>query len=340
MNKLNLFKWIVLLIIIGCKSNNVETEIFQKNRDNITDVRDRIVDIKPDLVFGNSTLHIIDNILIVNEISPKGEKGIHLFDKNTFNYITSTGIIGRGPGEISGPGIIGTDNKNRILWVPDHGNKVMWKFPLDSILNNRFFKPTIKFDLNYESFIERFDFLNDSILLGVAVQILPDYSFSKYMSKYNLNSNIIEKFGYQHPEATGRKSSSNFALSLDYKFYINSYDKFDLVTICDLDGNLKCNIYGPDELNNEGNKKSYFFGIDMFDESIIASYIGDIALIDGINGPRGNIPSKFLVFDINGNYIKTIETGYKFTYFAVDEENKRIIIYFDNRPSALGYINI
>ena len=155
MNKLNLSPCLVFFFIIGCKSNNLETKIFQKNRDNIINVSDKIVDINPDLIFGNSTLHIIDNILIVNEVSPKGEKGIHLFDKNTFKYITSTGTIGRGPGEISVPGIIGIDKKNRIIWVPDNGNKVMWKIPLDSILHNTSYKHTLKFELNYESFRER-----------------------------------------------------------------------------------------------------------------------------------------------------------------------------------------
>lgn len=338
MSKLNLIPCLVFIIITSCKSKN--SEVFQNRRDNIINIGDKIVDIKSDLIFGNSTLHIVDEFFIINEVSPKGEQSIHLFNKNTFEYVTSTGIIGRGPGEISSPGVIGVDKISKILWVPDHGNKVMWKFPLDSILNNKYFKPTIKFALNYESFIEKFDFLNDSVLLGVAVQIHSDYSFSKEMSKYNLKNNSIKRYGYQHPEATGKKSSSQFALSLDNNFYVNSYFNLDLITICDLEGNLKYNIYGPDGLNNGGNKKSYYFGIDIFNDNIIASYIGDVGVIDGINGPRGNIPSKFLVFDLKGNYQKTIDTGHKFTYFCVDEENKRVIIYFDDRPIPLGYFNL
>jgi hypothetical protein len=168
----------------GCKTRNYEkTEIFQKQRSKILDVSDKIIDINPGILFGNSVLYIIDDILIVNEVSPKGEKGIHLFNKNTFKYIKSTGIPGRGPGEIAGLGGIGIDKQNRILWVQDHGNKVMWKFPLDSVLSNEMFKPNIKLELNNESFIESFGFLNDSIVPGVAVQILPDYSFVKAISQ-------------------------------------------------------------------------------------------------------------------------------------------------------------
>lgn len=339
MKIVNYFTCLIVLLIIGCTNNN-EPEKFQKHRNRIINVSDKIIDIKPEILFGNSLLYIIDDILIVNEVSPQGEKGIHLFNKNSFKYIKSTGILGRGPGEIASLGGIGIDYKNRILWVQDHGNKVMWKFPLDSVLNNEMFKPSIKLELNYESFIERFSFINDSIVLGVAVQILPDYSFVKAMSKLNLNTNVIEKYGYVHPKTIGKNSSSVFSLSIESNFYVNCYYYYDLITINDLNGNLKYNVYGPEGLNNKDYKKAYFFGVDLFGKDIIASYIADIGLISDENGPRGNIPTKLLVFDIKGNYKKTIETGYNFTYFCVDEDNKRIIAYFKNRVEALGYFNL
>lgn len=335
------FTWLLLLLIIGCKTNsNANTEKIQKARNRIINVGDKIVDIKPEILFGNSVLYLIDDILIVREVTPKGEKGIHLFNKNTFKYIKSMGFLGRGPGEIASLGGIGIDRINRILWVQDHGNKVMWKFPLDSVLNNEMFKPKIKLELSYDSFIERFGFLNDSIVLGVAVQIFPDYSFVKAMSKLNLNTNSIEKYGYVHPKAVGKNSSSVFALSVKNNYYVNCYYQSDLMTICDLEGNLRYNVYGPEGLNNKDNKKSYYFGVDLTNKYIIASYIGDVGLISDENGPKGNTPSKLIVFDLKGNYKKTIETGYKFTYFCVDEENKRIIAYFDSRVEALGYFNV
>lgn len=330
-----------LLLTAGCKTaGDDKPEKFQKQRNNIVDVSDKITDINPEILFGNSVLYIIDDILIVNEVSPKGEKGIHLFDKNNFKYIKSIGFIGRGPGEIAGLGGIGIDRKNRILWVQDHGNRVMWKFPLDCVLKNDNFKPVIKQELNYDSFIERFGFLNDSIVLGVAVQILPDYSFVKAMSKLNLNNNAIEKYGYVHPGAAGKNSSSVFAMSVENNIYVNCYYYNDLITICDLNGNLKYNVYGPEGMNNKDNKKNYYFGVDFIGSDIIASYIGDVGIVTDENGPKGNTPSEFIVFDKNGNYKKTIETGSKFTYFCVDEENKRIITYFNNRIEALGYFNI
>lgn len=343
MKIVNIFTCLIFLFVLGCKNNNEsKTDKFQKHRDKIIKVGEKIIDVKPDILFGNCTLYIIDDILITNEISPKGKKGTHLFDKNTFKYRTSTGIVGRGPGEISVPGRIGVDRKNRVLWIPDFGKMVVWKFPLDSILNNEMYKPSIKFELHGDSFIERYGFLNDSIVLGKAVQIdNNNSSFKMAMAKLNLNSNVIKKYGYENPKAIGKKSNSQFALSVKNGIYVNCYGYCDLMTICDLDGNLKYNVYGPDGLNNKENKKSYFFGVEVMGKNIIASYIGDVSLtFDGNRPSRFNYPSKFIVFDLDGNYKETIETGYQFSYFCVDEENKRVIAYFEGREEPLGYFNV
>ena len=113
------------------------------------------------------------------------------------------------------------------------------------------------------------------------------------------------------------------------------------MTICDLDGNLKYNVYGPGWLNNKDNKNNYFNGVDLISNHIIASYLGDAGIIfDEYKRPRGNIPSRFLVFDLEGNYKETIETGHKFQAFCVDEDNKRVIAYFDGRENPLGYLNL
>ncbi len=41
-------------------------------------------------------------------------------------------------------------------------------------------------------------------------------------------------------------------------------------------------------------------------------------------------PTKFLVFDMNGNYIQTIETKCQILNFCYDEKNNRIIMSLDD----------
>jgi hypothetical protein len=342
MRKVNKLVCLLTFFIIGCRNDNeAKTEKFQNNRDEIIDVKEMITDIKTETLFGNSDLYIANDFLIVQEIKPGGSKGIHLFNKNTFEYITSTGVMGHGPGELVRPGRIGVDIENRVLWVPDHGKKIMLKFPVDSILNNEMFKPTEGLELHDEIFIERFGFLNDSIALGKAVQILTSNSFAMTMARLNLNTNKTEKFGYDHPEAVGKKSNSMFALSVKNDLYVNGYFFCDLMTICDLKGNLKYNIYGPDELENKNFKKTYFTGVKFIGNTIIASYIGDVGIVvNEFKRQTGNLPSKFLIFDTEGNYKNTIDTGYKFSYFCVDESNNRVIAYFADRDNPLAYFNL
>ena len=218
----NLFIYLLIICCTGCNTNRVSsTDIVQKDRDKIVDVSAKIKNIKTDVKFGSSHLYIADNVLIVAEISPKNDKSIHLFNKDTFEYLNSTGIIGRGPGEITNLGKIGIDEKNKILWVVDHGKKVMHKFPLDSILANNNFKPTSYLDMDNELLLVDFGFLNDSIILGRAIHPLSHSAFDMTMTKLNINTNEIERFGYENPECSGTKKIASFSLSVENNFFLN-----------------------------------------------------------------------------------------------------------------------
>lgn len=341
MRCLCLFAMFICIFAIGCvNKGESKTEIIQKHRDKIVDVSDKIRDIKTDMNFGRSLLYMIDDILIVEEVSPKGEKGIHLFDKNSFKYITSTGTIGRGPGEISLQGRLCIDRKNRVFWAPDNGKKILYKFPLDSVLMNKDFLPGIKKNLNDDLFINGAYFLNDSIALGRAVHVVSVSSIENATAKLNINTNVTEKFGYSHPKTVGEKIYASLALSVEDNIYVNCYSNYDLVSICDLNGNLKQNIFGPGWFDHEQDKNEYYNTVGIFGKNIIASYLGGRGIVTKGNIIRGARPSKFIVFDLNGNYIKTIETGFAMLSFCIDEENRRIIAYFDDREEQLGYFDI
>jgi len=86
---------------------------------------------------------------------------------------------------------------------------------------------------------------------------------------------------------------------------------------------------------------AFFSDVYILNGHIIASYIGDVDIIyNEFKRPEGNRPSKFLIFDLEGNYRATIETEFKFDYFCVDEENNRIIAYFAERENPLGYFDL
>lgn len=348
MKNIVIASFILLISCIGCQKNiKDQKEKHQGHRDKIINVKDHISTIKTKILFGKPELYIIDSILIVNDYRPNGNKGIHLYNKNTFKHITSTGIIGRGPGEITRPGFIGINETNRTLWMVDHGKRVIWKFQLDSVLKHEEYKPTKKIKLNERFFIEKFDFVNDSILLGRAWDIVDNNSFKMAMAKRNIYTNRIKRYGYKHPkiEQKGRKKTYfSFDLSSRNNLYVKCYSKIDLMTICDIEGNLKCNIYGPDWNKNKDNRKKYFFDVSIANNKIIAAFLGDddwkIKKENKTKRPDVNLPTKFLVFNKEGAYQKTIETGHEFTRFCIDKENNRVITFFADREDPLGYFNL
>ena len=78
-----------LICLTGCNTNVSRTEIIQKHRDLIVDVSESIVDIKTEILLGSSYLYIIDDILVVADMSHKADRCIHLFNKNSFDFSRS-----------------------------------------------------------------------------------------------------------------------------------------------------------------------------------------------------------------------------------------------------------
>lgn len=342
MRYLQLLTAFILFIAAGCGNNNEnKTEIIQKERDKIVNVSDKIVNIETDYVFGKSFLHIIDNILIAEEFYPYGEKVDHLFNLNTFKYITSTGVLGRGPGEVSVPSGLFVDRKKRVFWQLDVGKKLWHIFSLDSVLADEMYKPTVSVNLCDTLLLVYYGFLNDSIALGKAIEPFTGSPFvTMAMTKFNINTGEIKRFGYENPNVEGKFTNSNFALSVEAEIYINCYLYKDLMTICDLNGNLKYNVYGPGWDDPEKDDNAYFFDVMIYNKRIFASYQGSSRIIVEGNIQRGVYPKSIIVFGLDGSYQKTIETGSEMCSFCIDEKNNRIIAYFNDREEPLGYFDI
>lgn len=329
------------LLTIGCnKTIEQNSKKFNINTFNFIKVGDNIKDIIIKEHYAYPFLHIIDNYLLLLNFK-NFEKGIYLYDKNTFELIANTGYRGRGPGEITNLGNIAYNDKTRDLWVGDYSKRVRWRFPLDSILTNSYFKPDSSLIIHYDLFLDRYHFLNDSIALGKAVHAINHNRAEMLMAKLNIKNNHTVRHGYEHPKAGGNKSNSYFSLSHKDSIYINAYAFCDLLTICHINGELKSNIYGPKWNNKSRIKQSFFQQVDIIDDFILASYIGEETFIHKKNRrPRSNFPSKILIFSKSGEHLKTIDVEYKFSQFCIDKVNKRVICYFEDRDNPFGFFNL
>lgn len=336
-----LYSLLLISTLISCNKNS-EQEKYQQHRNNVIDVSSQVIDTKIDtkLMFGGQTiLRIIKDYLIVCDYQSP-EKGIHLFNKNTFEYITSTGLRGEGPREIIRYGDIGIDNENGIFYVLDFGKMTAFKFVLDSVLINPDYMPSKSFSLIKDLFPAIFDFVSDSVIIGKGLDILDNQNFNSTLVKYNIRTEAIEKIGEPSPNIDTKNRSTFFALSKEHAICVETFADYDLMTIRDLEGNTIDHVYGPQWGVKERNYQ-YFSTVTILNDKIIAAFLGAQGMVqDEHKRITAVFPTKLLVFDIHGEYLHTIETRGDIFHFCADPDNNRIIISFYDRENQFGYIDL
>lgn len=327
--------WLFLLIVFygGCSSNST-TEKHQNKRDNIINIHDQIKEIViEDVLINNySRVQIVDDYLFIKD-QKSADELIHIFDKNSFRYITSTGLRGQGPREIAEIGHIAEDKVKRKFYVSDHGKNKIFSFDLDSVITDPVYLPIEKMKMRAEAFPSNYIYINDTFSIGEIIKPIENYDFIPIIGKFNMKTGKIIPMSYTiHPDV--KKKRICFDISMEHGIYVECYMPHDLMTICSLDGELKYNIYGPD-WDTETHGTCYYETVTFCDNRIVATYSGGKCFKNG----RTIFPTKFTVFDLEGNYLKTLETGYQIQFFCYDEDNKRIIMSL-NDEMQFGYLDL
>jgi hypothetical protein len=324
---MNLNKSLYLLLVFLCCSciNNSKTKTHFSFQKRIINVQEQIkeIEIEDVLINSNNRLYLIEDYLIIRD-NNSFEKQIHFFNKNNFEYIVSTAERGQGPYEITIIGHIEYDKTNRKIYVSDHGKRNIFQYDLDSVLADPQHRPTVKMKLEHDLFPDRYQYVNDTLSIGVVIAPIGNSDFKPTVGKWNMNTGEIKLMPYEHPNI--KKKRITFAVSMEHGIYVECYIYCDLITICDLNGELKCNIYGRNwsSSNTNTNAISHYGKVAFCNDKIFAAYSG------GNNFSDESYPTKFIIFDVYGNYIQTLETGYKIVDFCFDQENNRIIMTLDS----------
>ncbi len=334
MNKAIYF--LLFITVLSCTKQHSQTEKVQNKRNKITHVHDKIKEIKiEDVLISNiSRLYLMDNFLIIGDYKPQ-DKQIHLFDKNTFEYITSSTYQGQGPGEITIMGCIGTDAKNRRFFVSDHGKQKIFCYDLDSVLANPLYEAKEKTGMNARLFPDKYYYINDTLSIALIIEPTGDFGFNQSVAKWNMNTGDIHILKYKHPDITQKRV--NIAVSPEKNLYVECYSYHDLMSIFNLNGDLITNVYGPN-WKKDKTKDSYYGDIIFCKEHILALYSGKKTFIkDDVKGIKTNLPTQLIAFDIGGNYIRTLDIGYNISSFCYDESNNRLLFVFDDEIQ-FGYL--
>ncbi len=322
-------KWLPFIFIVCCFAcTGNKTEKHQDKRENLVDVSEKLTEIEFNDVLVNMIAkpYIIKNYLVITDPT-SDDRLLHIFDKDSFRYIFSTVALGRGPGEIINLGNIAFNETDNQILVTDNTKLCVFAYNLDSLLLNPLHHPYIKARLDPKLIMNHYVYISDSLSIGELIEPTSNSTFRKYIARWNMKSGIIEKMPYEHPDIENKRVIST--VSEKYGIYVECYNYNDLMTICTLNGELKYNVYG-DKLEAKSSRKVLYYcsSVAFCGDKILALYSGENTEDD-----NGNFvyPDKFLEFDLNGEYIKTLETGRNIEYFCFDEENNRLIMTLDDK---------
>ncbi len=326
---------LLLLLCLGCTRES-KTEKYQKQRSNILNVKERVTEIEiEDVLIGStSNIYLIDNYLIIIDNQTYDQLN-QIFDRNSFKYLASTADREEGPNEIVNIGHVGIDEKNRRFFVSDHGKQKIFSYHLDSVLANpQNYSPALKMAMDASQFPDRYHYINDTLCIGLIIEPIGNNNFHPSVGKWNMLNGTIEKMPYTHPKI--EKKRITHAVSMEHNQYVEAYIYHDLLTVCNLEGELLYNIYGSKWEENQS-RLLHYGEVKFCKDRIFALYSGEASYSQELN--RDNYPTRFLIFDLEGNYLQTLETGYRILHFIYDETHNRLIMNMDD-TIQFGYLDL
>lgn len=325
---MRLFIFLLFFALAFCRcESDKSTDKFLKLRDNVVNVQDKIKEVLTGEPYITSwgELCLLDKYLIIKD-SKSYDSLIHVFDKNSFQYIRSAGVMGAAPKEITRIGEMFPDKENKKLYVFDMGKICLLSFDMDSLINVSDYQFSIKASFEKGVYPVSCHYISDT--LSIAERLAWDENVSgaiETLDLWNMQTGEFKK-GYLHPVQLGEAVHTNsfcFAASGDEGIYVICSRFYDLMTICNLDGSLKYNVYGPNWEKKITSTCHYNMDVCIGGDKIYALYAG------AHYGSPDQYPTQMLVYDLDGNYLKTLDFGYHILNFCYDEENYRLIFHAD-----------
>ena len=321
--------------LCSCQNGTKIQEDYQKRDSNILPSWHLVQGIDADslpLHHGFTKLQVINDYLLVIDYQTK-DYFIHILKLDDFSFVKSILPKGHGKGEIVQINGTFTDSPNHTFYVQDLGRRV-FKLNIDSVINCENYQPICIHNWGNNPKIHALECSMVQYPLTIANTMEPTGAsgFNQSIVSYNLESGEICKFDYNHPKATTKRIE--VIASKDYNVCAALYHNRDLITLYDLDGNVLKNIYGPDWKNDDDAHGLYYFASAVMAEDRI------FALHAGTDYNNDSAPQKIIVFDLYGNYLKTMdmESHRLGTSICYDCKYKRI--FFSTDEHEIAYIQL
>ena len=320
--------YLLMLILLSACASQTEGDKHQSSRNKVVDVKSEIKEIDTgDVLIGNSSnTYLSKEYLIITDYQAY-DKAVHVFKKSDFHHLTSFGTKGQGPYEITNMGHLITDEARRKFYIIDHSKYKIFSYDIDSVLampDN--YQHQVKMNIKANLFPSSYHYVNDTLCYGRIIQPTSASTFDQHIGKWNMTTGDIKIIGEKHPDV--RNKRTHLAVSMEKKMLVEAYYNYDLMNISDLKGNIQCYIYGP----NWPTQGLETFGEPMITpQNILVPYSGETR----VTAKKRRIH----IFDLKGNYEKTLNIGYTITHCVYDETHHRLIFTFDD-DIQFGYLDL
>lgn len=291
-------------------------------------------------------IDIFDSLLIVTG-TQKNLNCIHFFNKNSLEYISSTGARGNGPGEISNPAYCAIDKNKGEIWYRDYGKKCIWRFSIKEALNKENYLPGYSIPMPEENFFIFFKFENDSLFS------FGNMDQNKLISFFDHNGKVIDSltipntinfYKSEIPEFTRMVNTIYFYEKDEFnQNYIFAYRYSNLLAKISIDKRRKTELKIDNnewaDLPDNSNKYRAVANdcLKLNHSKIYCLYSGKPQMNKEVINFQMNYPQTINVYDSNLNSLAQFQLDHSAIWFEIDRDNNRIVTYSPDTGGLVFY---
>jgi len=323
--------WIFLFLLLlwGCKGTTIKE---LKNFSISDTLKGHLVE--KDYFLQTSEVYIVNDSVAFFYSIYNEKNAFYFIDLESFERIASSGIIGKGPGEMVRPAFLYLDSPENAIWISDAMKQVIYKFPIDSVLTQDRYLPSffVESSFNRYGIISHFTMKEDQL----------EY-YSGETGEYILHEvtgDSLTGIGLSHIFIPGNKfeninrSSEAFVWHPHRDLVAVTYYVDDVLLIMSSNGEIIKKVKGPDFLNPYANYSKQplptgaYHSLRADSQYIYALYNDDGPRVVDENGELSSEDSKWIfVFNWKGEPVKKIVLEHPAYSFDLDKAHNRIITY-------------
>lgn len=285
---------------------------------------------------------IYDSLILITAVHE--DKPIYIFNKYNYEFLGSSGVLGKGPGELNGVASSSLNREKKELWILESGSNHIACYPLDSLLANKnyLYKKHITFNRFFDMFNTGLHVYNENDYIisgisreGIAIRVQNGEIIDTIGSLIENHS----KSGIDDERMFYMRVVNSATISPDGGHCAIGYAHFDRISFYDLENNEHLSTHIGDEsiepvmlkngMVNTNRSYRMYSGGYADDQYFYIQYTNKPLFKNADHksayGVVSTMPDKIRVFDFTGRLIKQIKLDIGVFRFVIDKERNLLI---------------